>query len=424
MIKSIKIFLIVLFAITPYAYSLDVIDKISIQFYYLSILNFASFIFNISFIERFNETLLNLFKSKLFITLLFFVIYGLITYFFAINPNEVIIGFSNWFNVLLALINLYLLVKSFKNPIKLISYLIVGTLFLELIATYYQISVIVAYEKYSFSYANKLIGLTSNKNINAASIVSKLPFLFFLIHTVKSKILRFIYFILIFLTSSALVFLSARAALISLFSVTIFYILFLLIKKLKYSIYKENLIPIVFLLLSGFFVANLYIGFNNTASINNRISTVISLNDDISATSRLKFYHQAFESFKNNPLFGVGLSNWKIESIKYDNKTMDGYIVQYHAHNDFLQNLAELGIFGFLIYVLIFIQIAILNLISFFKKNDITSFFSLSILLSLGAYFIDSNLNFPQARLVNLMLFLLLIISSIFTSNKLENENN
>lgn len=424
MIKSVKILLIVLFVITPYVYSLDVIDKISTQFYYLSILNFASLIFNMSLIENFNNTLLKLLKSKLFITLSFFIIYGLITYFFAINPKEVIIGFSNWFNVLLALINLFLILKSFKNPILIVSYLVVGTLFIELLATLYQISNIIAFEKYNFSYANKLIGLTSNKNINAASLVSKLPFLFFLIHTIKHKILRYIYFILVFLTSAVLVFLSARAALISLFSITIFYIILLLIKKLKYSILKQHSLPIFFLIILGFLVANLYVGFNNTASINSRISTIINLDEDISATSRIRFFTQALESFKSNPFFGVGLSNWKIESIKYDNKTMNGYIVQYHAHNDFLQNLAELGIFGFISYALIFLQIAILNIKVFFRKNEYFSFFSLSVLLSLGAYFIDSNLNFPQARLVNLMLFILLIISSIFNSNLLENENN
>ena len=423
MVKKVKILLLILFVLIPYIYSVEVIDKISLQFFYLSLLNFLCLLFNITFSENFNKSLLKFSKSKLNITFLIYIILGLLTYFSAINPNEVLIGFSNWFNVLLALINIFLIIKTFKSPLVIISYLVVGTLALELFATLYQVSIITEFEKYSFKYAYKLIGLTSNKNINAASIVSKLPFLLFLIYAVKSTFIRYSFYILVFFTSVALVFLSSRSALISFFSIILFYTILLIFKGLKFSLFKKNLFPIL-LLLSGFFITNLYIGLSNTASISNRISTVVNLEEDTSALSRLRYYKQAYNSFKNNPFLGVGLGNWKIESIKYDNKTMKGYIVQYHVHNDFLQNLAELGIIGFLVYGLIFLQIAIINIKLFFRKNEFNSFFSLCVLLSLGAYFIDSNLNFPQARLVNLMLFILLIMSSIFTSNLLENENN
>ena len=61
--------------------------------------------------------------------------------------------------------------------------------------------------------------------------------------------------------------------------------------------------------------------------------------------------------FKENPFFGNGIGNWKIISVKYDAPFMKDYIVQYHAHNDFLQFLAETGIFGFIFYLFFFIQI-------------------------------------------------------------------
>ena len=84
------------------------------------------------------------------------------------------------------------------------------------------------------------------------------------------------------------------------------------------------------------------LGTQNSANINNRISTISA--DDKSVSLRLGYYKQAFNHFIKNPFIGVGLGNWKLKSIDYDNKTMTGYIVQYHAHNDFLQFLAELGI--------------------------------------------------------------------------------
>ena len=52
---------------------------------------------------------------------------------------------------------------------------------------------------------------------------------------------------------------------------------------------------------------------------------------------------------KSNPVFGVGLGNWKLKSIEYDAKDILGYVVPYHAHSDFIQLGAELGIIGFLL---------------------------------------------------------------------------
>ena len=45
----------------------------------------------------------------------------------------------------------------------------------------------------------------------------------------------------------------------------------------------------------------------------------------------------------SNPIFGVGLGNWKLKSIDYDLKDIEGYVVPYHAHSDFIQIGAELG---------------------------------------------------------------------------------
>ena len=57
----------------------------------------------------------------------------------------------------------------------------------------------------------------------------------------------------------------------------------------------------------------------------------------------------------SNPIFGVGLGNWKLKSIDYDSKDITGYVVPYHAHSDFIQLGAELGILGFLLYLGIFL---------------------------------------------------------------------
>ena len=86
------------------------------------------------------------------------------------------------------------------------------------------------------------------------------------------------------------------------------------------------------------------------------------------SNSRLKYYQDAFESIKERPFFGVGIGNWKINSIDKGKRHIEGYIVPYHAHNDYIQILAETGIFGLISYLMIF-MFALFKPFSFFFKT-------------------------------------------------------
>ena len=55
------------------------------------------------------------------------------------------------------------------------------------------------------------------------------------------------------------------------------------------------------------------------------------------------------------PILGIGVGNWKIKSIQYAGDSVVGYTVPYHAHNDFLQIFAEIGIIGGLAYLMIYL---------------------------------------------------------------------
>ena len=79
---------------------------------------------------------------------------------------------------------------------------------------------------------------------------------------------------------------------------------------------------------------------------------------------------------------------------------MEGYIVPYHAHSDFIQLGAELGIIGFFSYLFIFLFAGYYGFIILFRSNlDFdTKLFVMILICSLGVYGIDANLNFPIAR--------------------------
>ena len=420
--KTILLVLLSLFFITPYLYSVDVVDNISVQFLYFSIFNLVCFLYLTSNYKKFQPEVEAFKKSKIAQVFFLFVFWGLITFLYAINPNEVIVVFSRWFNVFLGVFNIYLIISEFKNKQLVISSFIVITLSLEVLVTLTQFYSITSVFKYDFSYASKLLGLASNKNVNSASIVSKLPFLLYFIHTNKKYYLKIISQLLLFASVFCLMIISSRATFISLFLILIFYsISYVFIKKGSRDV-KKQLLAVLVICSLGVIVPNIAFDNNNSIGLINRLNT-IQVEGDESTRSRVRYYGQAIESFTNNPL-GIGLGNWKIESIKYDSKQMNGYVVQYHVHNDFLQNLAELGFIGFFLYGLLFLQIGYLNLRRFLNNDLKSNIFYLSVLLSIGAYFVDSNLNFPQARLANLVVFITLIVSTIISEKKNTNEVN
>ena len=65
---------------------------------------------------------------------------------------------------------------------------------------------------------------------------------------------------------------------------------------------------------------------------------------------KVTYYEDVVTHF--HPILFLGWdSNWKLSSIHYDREDIDGYIVPYHAHSDFIQLGAELGIMGFMLHL-------------------------------------------------------------------------
>ena len=82
-----------------------------------------------------------------------------------------------------------------------------------------------------------------------------------------------------------------------------------------------------------------------------RAASISISTDDSSVNQRLRYYEDVITHISKNPILGVGIGNWKLTSIKYDKDDIDGYIVPYHAHSDFIQLGAELGILGIFLYI-------------------------------------------------------------------------
>ncbi|MGI8468714.1 MAG: O-antigen ligase family protein [Pyrinomonadaceae bacterium] len=166
--------------------------------------------------------------------------------------------------------------------------------------------------------------------------------------TKKDK--RLLLIIALVLMGIALVFTSSRGGILSLFGVVGFVVLINLLKKdegdefdEKSSAFRRNfiliggglaLILVLFgavLLLGGDTPLMRGIGLSNEADISN---------------GRTHFWYVALQIFLHNPILGTGLDSFGIAFSRYD--TWNGNFRIEQAHNEYLQILADAGIFGFL----------------------------------------------------------------------------
>jgi O-antigen ligase len=158
---------------------------------------------------------------------------------------------------------------------------------------------------------------------------------------------------------------------------------FLLITYLKksYSIYYQLVVPFVIAIL---FIPQVQI---IAFSIVTRIEDIFLNTNDDSTGIRLVLMQRSFDMFVDSYTFGVGYRDFPLEFIKYQSAFETIGVVE--PHNVILTVLAELGIAGIVLFVIIYykiFKIAILN----FKQTSITSRKNiyLTLLITFIAYFI------------------------------------
>ena len=197
----------------------------------------------------------------------------------------------------------------------------------------------------------------------------------------------------------------------------LFYKRSILIKKLSTAVYL--IIPLLFAILSNqIFLAE------NGADVIERFNTIKATETDNSINARLRYYSHVLQHIKENPILGTGLGNWKLKSIEYDSKNIEGYIVPYHAHSDFIQLGAELGVIGFSLFRgFLFTFYYGFKLIKNSKLITEQRVFISVLIIALIVYSIDANLNFPIARPQVLVIWSLIIASIIAYYKNNSNDN-
>ena len=258
--------------------------------------------------------------------------------------------------------------------------------------------------------SNDYVGLMSNINITSFSILYKLPVILYFYEKNKLKAAKVFNLIILSISFLTIIAIGSRASYLAIIACLIFYVLYKIFLDKRKSIKK--ILALTFTLIATIFFSIILSNKSNSQTAIDRVATINFNNIDGSTQQRINYYKSSFEIFKKHPIFGIGIGNWKYKSIEYNRFNLNGYIVPFVTHNDFLQVLNETGLFGFISYLLIFIFI----MYSFLKrKNDKNLFF---VILFMIIYVIDSLLNFPLVRTTSQIQFII-FLSIFFHSYKL-----
>jgi len=396
-------------------------DRLAPQFVFLSILNIIClfyFIWN----RKFDHIIQSIKLNNYLLSYLGFISICGFSIIIANNKIEAIIIFAEMLTFMFVFINIYLIAISQKKLfIDFLIVIIIVSLLVEIypsISLFYENSTL---DSNSFKRSNDYRGLSGNINISAFSILYKIPILFYLILRKNNFYIILVSLILTFISTSVLVILLSRGAIIALFLT--FIILFISTLYVKKKIYIIKSLFIAAAIVSSFFLTSNYISsISDTNVVAERIERLGDGIEDESFAQRSRYFSHAIQSIIKYPLLGVGIGNWKVESIKYDAYTMSEYFVPFYAHNDFLQLGAEIGLVG-LVFFLYFLLGTLWEVFKKIKKKENFPFM-IFLFLSLISFIIDATINFPTFRPISHVFLLFLVnMCYVIINNKYDYES-
>ncbi|MBP1224552.1 O-antigen ligase family protein [Flavobacterium sp. 1355] len=426
--QSIPNFVVLLFIILllvidfmPYFESMEIINP---QFLYLAVLNLiigVYFFFNPNLIS--NQIVPIIQKCYVFRIYLAFLFFCGITIFSAKNTSLVLTKFTEIAIVFCLFLNLCILLKNKLDLIYKIIFIICLSAFLQ---SWQQLCNFIIIPRHAsiMSLLGAMKGNTGNINILAASLTIKVPFLLLGISNFKTY-KKWFSIVALFSVTAVIFLTGARTPLISLFLIFSVYIIYIIrensFTRLAFTNILYLIIPVLIAVLFSNTIFTKSTDKNRYDSIGNKVEKFNA--EDGSSKLRLIYWGNAIKISEKNPVLGIGLGNYQVESIPYEKTAADGFIVSLHTHNDFLEIMAETGVLNGLIYLSLFVFIIVANSKKILKSkdNNVRAIAVLTLMLVI-AYGIDSSLNFPMYRPTMQLFFALMLALTVANNSKLSIE--
>lgn len=418
-----------------------VLDSTTMKHFVFSLVNTASIIFLLYYIrKRENSIPKSIFKNKISYFWLLLILIMFISFFQSMNIAESIVTVNRW--LLIYLLFVYLSVFLNKQP-SLFRNIVNLTLIISVVNVLWCIIAYYVVGAHANPRHNLYInGFYGNKNIFAAAILFKLPFLYYA-YIFKKNWTKWLSLFLIFSLTFCLVILSARTSfiglviqLVLLFAFALFMVIRL--KKSKKIIFISLIIISSALL--GFVGGDRFLKYNfnrycvsshnaqkydlteDSYSVSNRFKSI----EEGNSKGRLIIWKNTISIIKDNPIKGYGVGNHKLAIMRVEAPQKFNFVVSDHAHNDYLEMWSELGIFGLIVYLLLFASAFFLFIKTQWKTNvsKSTRFISFAGLLCVLTYMNDAMFNFPLER-ADCQLYLALGMALILVSYiKTKKEDN
>ncbi len=405
-----KLNIIYLFLLIAYGFvtvltpNLLALDSNGPKFLTFALLNLVTFLYLFSRkeIKTRPEWYFSFFSNGIGIAYTGLMIISLLSFFKAINVLESVLHFAKIFTTFSAGYLISVLILADKRNIL---YLCIAMTLLLIFDSLSVLSEILKYINGKVKDILEIKTIYSNKNILASSIFVKIPFALWLL-IYKQKWLKSLGILGTFLAIAATLFMSTRAFYLGTIALSIFLVSFFIIRykqsndKSYLSLVATYLI-ILFASILIFSTTQTYLypksGSIYNTSVESRLATISS--NEVSANSRLTAWKRSWHVFKQDPILGVGLGNWKLTTLKEENQTGQDFIYQYKAHNDFIEIPTETGIFGGVFFIAIFLITAWVFIKAVLKKAA-PEWLSLIFLPVFGllCYSFDAFFNFPQDR--------------------------
>ena len=381
-------------------------DVMGAQWLYSSVLDLVVLGYIFFHKSTYSEAIQAIYSYKFSLFFSALVIWAIGSYFYALNPTETLVTLARLITTYIIFINVSILFykQDVEKVFNIVAY-IVGFILL-----YDAIYVLKGFSKNLEEMALdqnilSLMGNHGNKNVMAASLLIKFPFVLWIL--IKEKTLsKFFAFFTLLLGVIALFILNTRSTYVGLAIIFIIYFLTTIIFK-RGSNKKSIFIQIAYFfipVLVGFFVANTILenaiqiqGFQGGyGSVIKRAGEITIENQK---SSRIHLWEAAFDYATKHPLMGAGYGNWKLASIPYEKEFTNDLFVPYHSHNDFLEMFADLGIVGGICFGLMFLLFPIYAF-TIWRNKDAKAFHLPATIsfMAVTCYAVDAFLNFPAER--------------------------
>lgn len=381
-------------------------DVMGAQWLYVSVVDvlvLAYILLNKAVFEKAIEAVFNL---KFTIIYSFLVLWAVLSLMYAINAIETLVCLARLLSTYLIFVNLSILFyKRNLTPLfNVVASMVAIVLFFD------ALYVLTGFSKnmVDMNLDQNIVSLTGkngNKNVMAASLLIKFPFVLFVI--LHNKLIGKIAGLLVlFLGIMALFILNTRSTYLGLGLVVVLFAIttYLLHKKQGIKKVGSQLAFLIVPLFFAFLAANTMLskavdiqGFQGGyGTITKRAGDITVASEE---NSRIKLWKAAIDYSTKNPLFGAGYGNWKLASIPYEKEYTNDLFVPYHCHNDYIEMFADLGIIGGISFSALFVLLGF-TVVQFWRKSkeDNHKLMMSIALMAIACYFVDAFFNFPVER--------------------------